>query len=65
MCWFFLVRGDQVANPCIIYVLDSVHCCMWSLQLARRLLTILLFSHPDPEVPLLHIKIPSDSDPLG
>ena len=22
MCWFFLLRGEQVANPYIIYVLD-------------------------------------------
>ena len=21
MCWFFLLRGEQVTNPCIIYVL--------------------------------------------
>ena len=23
MCWFFLLRGEQVANPCIIYVLGQ------------------------------------------
>ena len=21
MCWFFLLHGEQVANPCIIYIL--------------------------------------------
>ena len=35
MCWFFLLRGEQAANPCIIYVL-AFRFYFTSLQLVLR-----------------------------